>query len=188
MGTLAWMAAAAAVVMGCQEKSTAKASGSDPPRVVAGSEREAGRYLVVSGGCNDCHTDDYLRTEGKVPESKWLLGSSIGWRGPWGTTYPPNLRLRAHEMTEDAWVSMLRTRTQLPPMPWMDVNQMSDADLRALYVYIRSMGPAGRHAHPALGPGVEPTTPFISLIPVVPGAAEVAREKAPARPQQGAPK
>jgi len=25
--------------------------------------------------------------------AEWLLGSAIGWRGPWGTTYPPNLRL-----------------------------------------------------------------------------------------------
>lgn len=180
MGTLAWVVAGALVALGCQGKGAEQAAGNRPPRVVAGSQLQAGRYLVVSGGCNDCHTDDYLRTQGKVPESKWLLGSSVGWRGPWGTTYPPNLRLRVHEMTEDAWVSMLRTRQQLPPMPWMDVNEMSDADLRALYVYIRSMGPAGKHAHPALGPGVEPTTPYISLIPVIPGEAPLTRENAPA--------
>jgi mono/diheme cytochrome c family protein len=50
---------------------------------------ERGKYLVTIGGCNDCHTPGYLLSEGKTPEALWLTGSSFGWRGPWGTTYPP---------------------------------------------------------------------------------------------------
>ena len=53
-----------------------------------------GRYLVKLGSCNDCHTADYAPHDGKVPESQWLLGGgSLGFNGPWGTTYAPNLRL-----------------------------------------------------------------------------------------------
>lgn len=53
---------------------------------------ERGRYLVKVGGCNDCHTAGYGMSAGKVPEKDWLQGDQLGWHGPWGTTYPTNLR------------------------------------------------------------------------------------------------
>ena len=119
-------------------------------------------------GANDCHTNGYLATEGDVPETEWLLGSPVGWRGPWGTTYPPNLRLTVQDMTEDEWVTIMRTRKALPPMPWMNINQMAEADMRALYAYVQSLGPAGERMPAALPPDQEPTTPYLSLFPVVP--------------------
>ena len=91
--------------------------------------------MAIIGGCNDCHTDGYLQTEGDVPEEQWLLGSPLGWRGPWGTTFPPNLRLGVQGLTEDQWVSLLHIRTALPPMPWMNINQMAESDARVLYRY-----------------------------------------------------
>ena len=136
------------------------------PHVVADNAEEAGRYLVIIGGCNDCHTEGYLQSEGDVPEEEWLTGSSLGWRGPWGTTYPPNLRLRVSEMTEDAWVDQIHTRTSLPPMPWMNVNQMAEQDARALYQYLQLLGPRGEHAPAAVPPDQEPVTPYLSLQPL----------------------
>ncbi len=103
-----------------------------------------------------------------MPEADWLTGSPLGFRGPWGTTYPSNLRLRVTEMTEDDWVTMLHTRTALPPMPWMNINQIAESDARALYQYIQSLGPAGEHAPTAVGPDVDPSTPYISFMPVMP--------------------
>src|SRR5688572_24082285 len=52
-----------------------------------------GRYLITIGGCNDCHTPGYMQKGPEVPESEWLIGLPIGFQGPWGTTYPSNLRL-----------------------------------------------------------------------------------------------
>lgn len=52
-----------------------------------------GRYLVKTSGCNDCHTPGYTASGGKVDEKLWLTGDTLGWNGPWGTTYPTNLRL-----------------------------------------------------------------------------------------------
>ena len=52
-----------------------------------------GRYLVKTGGCNDCHTAVYAMIGGNVPEAEWLRGDEVGWRGVWGTTYATNLRL-----------------------------------------------------------------------------------------------
>lgn len=54
---------------------------------------ERGRYLAKIGGCNDCHTPGYGLSGGQVPEAQWLVGDQLGWNGPWGTTYPSNLRL-----------------------------------------------------------------------------------------------
>ena len=150
----------------CQEGSNDESS---EPHVAGGSDLERGRYVAIIGSCNDCHTDGYLQTEGDVPEDQWLLGTSLGWQGPWGTTYPPNLRRTVEALSEDAWVDLLRTREALPPMPWMNVNQMAESDMRALYRYVRSLGPAGEVAPAAVPPGQEPATPYMSLAPIVPG-------------------
>lgn len=154
-------------LVGCENtENTEVQSAVAGTHVSAQSAVEAGRYIAILGGCNDCHTEGYLQSEGDVPEENWLTGSILGWRGPWGTTYPPNLRLRVQEMTEDAWVEQIHTRTALPPMPWMNVNQMAEQDARALYQYLQSLGPAGEHAPAALPPDEEPAGPYLSLIPV----------------------
>jgi mono/diheme cytochrome c family protein len=137
----------------------------DSPHVVAANQIEAGRYIAIIGGCNDCHTEGYLQSEGKVPEKDWLAGSMMGWQGEWGTTYPSNLRLVVQELTEEEWVLIVHERTDLPPMPWMNLNQMSEKDAKALYQYIKSLGPLGEHVPDALDPGVEPETPYLSLVP-----------------------
>ena len=105
----------------------------------------------------------------RFPEDQWFLGSPVGFRGPWGTTYPSNLRISAQNMTEDQWVALLHSRTALPPMPWMNLNQLAESDLRALYRYIASLGAAGELMPTALTPDVEPTTPYISMNPIMPG-------------------
>ena len=93
-----------------------------PPAAMpaADDDIDKGRYLVTIAGCNDCHTDGWAATNGRVSEDDWLTGSAIGWRGPWGTTYASNLRLLVSGMPEDAWTLMLKTRTDRPPMPWMN--------------------------------------------------------------------
>ncbi len=167
--TFRWMgiAAVAASSVACQPQAGSNADGG--VHLTGGTAVERGRYLAIAGGCNDCHTNGYLLTEGNVPETEWLLGSPVGWRGPWGTTYPPNLRLTVQDLTEDEWVTLLRTRKALPPMPWVNANQLAEADAGALYAYIRSLGPAGERMPTALPPEQEPTTPYLSLFPVMPG-------------------
>ena len=44
--------------------------------------------------------------------------STIGWRRPWGTTYAVNLREIPLGCSEDAWVERMKTKVNLPPMPW----------------------------------------------------------------------
>lgn len=153
------------VLSGCTASQEQEAAMSDSPHTTAEDPVQAGRYLVIISGCNDCHTDGYLMVDGNIPEENWLTGSPVGWQGPWGTTYPSNLRLRVQEWSEDAWVQTLKTRKALPPMPWMNVNQMKEEDMRALYAYIKSLGAKGEHMPAALEPGEAPSTPYLSLFP-----------------------
>ncbi|MFZ5557183.1 MAG: c-type cytochrome [Pseudomonadota bacterium] len=125
---------------------------------------ERGRYLVQIGACNDCHTPNYLETAGQVPERDWLTGLSVGFQGPWGTTYPPNLRLKLRELTEAQWLERARTAMR-PPMPWFNLRDMSDDDLRALYRYVRSLPPAGEPAPAFVPPGQPVSTPFYVFVP-----------------------
>ena len=121
---------------------------------------ERGKYLVKLGGCNDCHTPGYMTSAGNVPEDLWLTGDVLGWKGPWGTTYATNLRLSLTEFSEEQWVLYARQLQTRPPMPWFTLNQVKDEDLRAIYQYIRHLGPAGDAAPAYLPPGQEPPPPF----------------------------
>ena len=91
-----------------------------------------GKYLIKIVGCNDCHTAGYAPSGGAIPEEKWLLGDSLGYRGPWGTTYATNLRQNIQNFSEDGWISYARNLKTRPPMPWWALNAMTDDDLRAI--------------------------------------------------------
>ena len=80
-------------------------------------EVDRGRYLVGIAGCNDCHTPGFALKNGKVPEAQWLTGDALGWRGPWGTTYAPNLRLYMQTLREEEWVKKAQTLATRPPIP-----------------------------------------------------------------------
>jgi mono/diheme cytochrome c family protein len=125
---------------------------------------ERGRYLSIIGGCNDCHTAGYLEKSGVVPENVWLSGSPVGFQGPWGTTYASNLRLVAASMSEAQWLAHARAARR-PPMPWFNLRTMSDTDLRALYAYLRSLGPGGEPAPAYVPPGEHVATPYIDFVP-----------------------
>jgi mono/diheme cytochrome c family protein len=136
--------------------------------VSAESAIAAGRYIVKVGGCNDCHTPGFAPAGGNVPESQWLTGDAVGFRGPWGTTYPSNLRLALSKVSEDDFVKIARERNTRPPMPWPALHAMSDRDLRAVYQYIRSLPVAGQPAPEWVPPTEEPTTPYVVFVPVMP--------------------
>jgi mono/diheme cytochrome c family protein len=121
-----------------------------------------GKYLLIVGSCNDCHTAGFAPSDGKVPESQWLLGDGqLGFRGPWGTTYATNLRLSLSRMTEDQWVHYARNLRMRPPMPWFNLNQWTEQDLRAFYQYVRQLGPAGKAVTVGLPPEKAPPPPYI---------------------------
>jgi mono/diheme cytochrome c family protein len=133
------------------------------PLLKADPQIQRGKYLVKIAGCNDCHTAGYAASGGKIPESLWLTGDKLGWRGPWGTTYPPNLRLYMRDVSEAKWIQRAKTVETRPPMPWFVLHDMTEQDLRAIYKYVTALGPAGEAAPIYVPPGKEPHTPYVQF-------------------------
>jgi mono/diheme cytochrome c family protein len=131
-----------------------------------------GRYLVQIGGCNDCHTPGYSAKGGNVPEDRWLVGDSIGFNGPWGTTYPTNLRRYLRSMGEDEWVQLARTIETRPPMPWFNLRAMNEADLRAIHRFVRSLPADDTPTPDYVPPDRRPATPHIVMVPQAPQQPE----------------
>jgi hypothetical protein len=50
-------------------------------------------------------------------------------------------------------------------MPWFNLRDMSDDDLRAMYRFIRELGPKGERAPAAAAPGATVDTPVIVFEP-----------------------
>jgi len=152
------------LILGTLVLTTAIGSGSALAGQANKTSVERGRYLVTVGGCNDCHTAGYAQTGGNTPESEWLTGSPVGFSGPWGTTYPANLRLTVQTMNESQWLEYARAERR-PPMPWFNLTKMSDEDLKAMYHYIRSLGAKGDAAPQYMPPGQAINTPYIDFVP-----------------------
>jgi mono/diheme cytochrome c family protein len=155
---------------------TAAAHGMSDAELIA-----QGEYIARIGGCNDCHTPGYPQSGGKVPKAQWLVGTPVGWMGPWGTTYPINIRLKAADMDDAAWLdytSKLHTR---PPMPDFAVRDMKESDRLALLRFVKSLGPAGEPAPAYLEPGKQPPMPYVEFkLPPPPAAASTAAKPASA--------
>src|SRR2546423_14853409 len=100
------------VVSGCSQHADKPATAPRPTMMVAAptatqpqaASSERGKYLVLIGGCNHCHTPGYSLPGGEeIPESYWLTGVALGWRGGWGTTYASSLRPRIAGAYQQPW-------------------------------------------------------------------------------------
>jgi hypothetical protein len=127
------------------------------------SDIERGRYVIGVMGCNNCHTPDYLVRRSKVPEEDWLVGSTLGFRGQFGTAYPTNLRLLLNNMAEDDWLPLAKKMRERAPMADVMLPNAIDQDLRAIYKFIKYLGPKGTPAPNRLPKGVTPTTQYVEI-------------------------
>ena len=91
--------------------------------------------------------------------------------GPWGTTYAANLRLKAAEMDEAGWLKYTAELHTRPIMPDFNVRAMHEDDRRALYRFIKSLGPGGQKAPEYLPPGQTPPLPYLQMVLPPPPAA-----------------
>ncbi len=147
--------AAASALLACA------AAVAGPPPASSKTQLQRGRYLIQTSGCNDCHTPGYGMKNGQVDEKLWLTGDVVGWSGPWGTTYATNLRLLLAGMNQKQWIQYARNMEPRPPMPWFNVRAMNEADLKAIYAYARSLGPAGAPAPAYVPPGNKVAGPVV---------------------------
>jgi mono/diheme cytochrome c family protein len=79
-----------------------------------------------------------------------LTGSMTAWAGPWGISYSmnltPDMETGLGQWTESEFIAMARSgrhrgrgRPVLPPMPVISLQNLTDEDLHALFVYLRSI-------------------------------------------------
>lgn len=123
-----------------------------------------GEFLVNYGACHDCHTPGWSENAGHAPKELLLTGGGTNFQGPWGTTYPANLRLYVQALTAGQWVARMRALKSRPAMPWWTFRYLTDNDLADMYAYIRSLGPAGEPAHAYVPPGQDAPAPYLKLV------------------------
>jgi mono/diheme cytochrome c family protein len=89
------------------------------------------------------------------PQGAWVMSGSAtntAFAGPWGISYAANLTPDKNTglgiWDETMFVQALRTgrhfgqaRPIQPPMPWQAYGQMTDADIRAVFAYLRTVAP-----------------------------------------------
>jgi hypothetical protein len=72
------------------------------------------------------------------------------WSGPWGVSFTANLtpdpETGLGKWTEQNFIEAMRSgrhqgrgRQILPPMPWFNYGKMTDADLKAMFAYLRTI-------------------------------------------------
>ena len=98
-----------------------------------------------------------------LPEDDWLVGGNLGFHGSWGTAYPSNLRLMLDGLSEEKWLALARQMRQSSPMSWVRLPKVSEQDLRAVYRFVKYLGPKGIPAPDRLPAGVTPTTDYIEF-------------------------
>lgn len=95
-----------------------------------------------------------------------LTGTAIA--GPWGVSYAANLtsdETGIGNWTEQQFFKAFRqgkykgldnSRTLLPPMPWQMYSQVTDADVSAIFAYLKSTTPVDNVVPAAVAPQDHP--------------------------------
>ena len=83
-------------------------------------------------------------------------GTNTAFAGPWGVSYAANLTPDQNTglgiWTEEMFVAAMRTgrhmgtaREIVPPMPWQAFREATDADLKSIFAYLRTIKPVANH-------------------------------------------
>jgi mono/diheme cytochrome c family protein len=112
----------------------------------AQGDAKRGAYLVKAGGCIACHTED--RKDAVLFEGGRAL------KTPFGTFYGPNLTPHPEagigRWSEADFIRAMREGVRpdgaryFPAFPYPSYTKISDADMRDLFAYLRSLKPSAR--------------------------------------------
>lgn len=139
-------------------------------------ETVRGRYLVELLGCGTCHTDGAL--VGLPRMDRWLAGSHVGiaYSNPLQTENPgvlfprnltPDKETGLGRWTDAEIAGMVRTgagrhgRIAAPVMPWPAYAKLSDKDVGAIVVYLRSLPPIANKIPDAVPPGMPTNEQYV---------------------------
>jgi mono/diheme cytochrome c family protein len=116
---------------------------------LAQGDVQRGLYLSKAGGCVGCHTQQTKDPKDAVP---YAGGRAL--KTPFGTFYGPNITPHPTagigSWTEADFIRAMREGRRpdgahlFPAFPYPSFTKISDADLRDLWAYLRSLPPSGR--------------------------------------------
>jgi hypothetical protein len=107
----------------------------------------------------------------KLPEGPWAFvvgGTMTAWSGPWGVSFSANLtpdrETGLGTWTVQNFIEALRTgrhmgrgRPILPPMPYQMISTLTDADLQAVFGYLKTIPPIRNQVPSPVPPAEMPT-------------------------------
>ncbi|GAB3507664.1 hypothetical protein GCM10027341_42590 [Spirosoma knui] len=90
-----------------------------------------------------------------VKTGQWIVfnGQNTAFMGPWGVSFAANLTPDAtgignwsfeqfnKAMRKGKFKGLDNSRPLLPPMPWPNYTNMADADMKAVFAYLKSLKP-----------------------------------------------
>ncbi|GAB3549488.1 c-type cytochrome [Spirosoma fluminis] len=90
-----------------------------------------------------------------VKTGQWVIfnGQNTAFAGPWGVSFAANLTPDAtgignwsfeqftNAMRKGKFKGLDNSRPLLPPMPWPNYTNMTDADMKAVFAYLKSLRP-----------------------------------------------
>ena len=147
-------------IMGCNDCHTPKKMGAHGP------ELDLSRLL------SGLPEDAKFPPPPTLPPGPWMAVGTwdmTAWSGPWGISYAINLTPDENTgigiWTEEMFMKTLRTgrhmgtsRPILPPMPWEFYANTTDADIKAIFAYLKSI-PAIKNRVPDPVIAEPPATP-----------------------------
>lgn len=99
--------------------------------------------------------------------SGWSMTNEhlTAWVGPWGVSYAANItpdkKTGIGNWTPEIFIKAMRTgkhmgegRPILPPMPWFNMKNAPEEDLRAIFAYLQSIKPIQNLVPPAQPPAM----------------------------------
>jgi mono/diheme cytochrome c family protein len=140
----------------------------------ADAQTERGKYLVMLGGCNDCHTPGVFL--GKPDFSRTLGGSEVGFELPGlGVFHGPNLTSDKEtglgDWTPEEVVTAITKgqrpdgRELAPIMPWKSFAVLTKEDALAIVAYLKSLPPIKNKVPGPFGPNETPTSFVMKVVP-----------------------
>jgi mono/diheme cytochrome c family protein len=120
-----------------------------------------GEYLVTIAGCLECHTQE---RNGKLETEKLLAGGrdfSVGSYSVRSANITPEMETGIGAWSEDRFVEKFRGYARMTPestpkvsqesftlMPWLNFTRLTDAELHAIYSFLRTVKPVRNAVDP----------------------------------------
>jgi len=101
-----------------------------------------------------------------LPAGPWAMnasGTMTAWSGPWGVSFTANLtpdkETGLGDWTEEMFIATMKTgrhqgkgRPLLPPMPYFNLQKLSDEDIKSVFAYLQSLPPISNRVPAPIDP------------------------------------